>query len=135
MANSSKKELDNIKHCNGEKIHLWKFQMHALFMGKKLLGIIDGSEVEPTTIGVAQANWKKCDNQVTNLLCQALSKKYMEYVVACDITHVIWDKVCLIQEQDSRESVHALQQKFFKCDMVEGDTIALHISKIEMVIN
>ncbi len=135
MANSSNKELGNIQHSNAEKFHLWKFQMHALFMGKKLLGIVDGSEVEPTTVRVAQADWKKCDNQMISVLCQALSKKYGEYVVVCHITHVIWNKVCVIQEQDFRENVHALEQKFFKCDMVEGDIIALYIGKIEMVIN
>jgi hypothetical protein len=59
----------------------------------------------------------------------------VEYVVACDTTHVIWDKVCVIQEHDSKKNVHALQQKFFKCDMVEAYTIALYIGKIEMVIS
>jgi len=98
MANSNNKEFGNIKHCNGKKIHLWKFQMHALFMGKEILGIVDESEVEPTIVGVAEVDWKKCDNQMTSLLCQTLSKKYVEYVVACHITHVICDKVCVIQE-------------------------------------
>jgi len=89
MENSSNKESGNIERFNGENFHLWKFQMHVIFMGKKLLGIVDGSEVEPTTIGVAQVDWKKRDNQTTSLLCQAFSKKYLEYVVACDTTHVI----------------------------------------------
>ncbi len=54
----------------------------------------------------------------------------MEYVVAC----YLGQGPCY-QREDSGESVHALQQKFFKCDMVEGDTIALYIGKIEMVIS
>jgi hypothetical protein len=98
MANSSNQELGNIEHCNGKKIHLCKFQMHVIFMGKELLGIVDRNEVEPTIVEVAQAYWKKCDNQVTSLMCQTISKKYVEYVIACDITHVIWDKVSVIQE-------------------------------------
>jgi len=53
MENSSNKESGNIYHFNGDNFHLWKFQMHAKFMGKELLGIIDKNEVEPTTIGVA----------------------------------------------------------------------------------
>jgi hypothetical protein len=77
MANLSNKELGNIKCFNGKNFHLWKFQMHVVFMGKELLGIVDGSEVEPTTIGVAQASWNKHDSQAINLLCQALSKKYL----------------------------------------------------------
>jgi hypothetical protein len=77
MENSINKELGNIKHFNRENFHLWKFQMHAIFMGKELLGIVDGSEVEPTTIGIAQADWNKRDSQAINLLCQTLSKKYL----------------------------------------------------------
>jgi len=85
MANSSNQELGNIEHCNGKKIHLCKFQMHVVFMGKELLGIVDRSEVEPTIVEVAQTDWKKCDNQVTNLLCQTLSKKV--HGVCCCMRH------------------------------------------------
>jgi hypothetical protein len=63
-------------------------------------------------------------------MCQAIGKKYVEYVVAC----YLGQGPCYPRE-DFRESVHALQQKFFKCDMVEGDTIASYIGKIEMVIS
>jgi hypothetical protein len=62
-------------------------------------------------------------------MCQALGKKYVEHVVAC----YLGQGPCYPRE-DSRESLHALQQKFLKRDMVEGDTIALYIGKIEMVI-
>jgi hypothetical protein len=56
MVSSSNIELGNIKHINGKNFHMWKFQMHAIFMGKNLLSIVDENEVEPTTIGIAQAN-------------------------------------------------------------------------------
>jgi hypothetical protein len=107
MANSSNKKLGNIECINGKNFHMWKFQMRAIFMGKELLGIIDESEVEPTTTGIAQIDWKKCDSQTISLLCQALGKKYVEYVVACDITHAIWDKVHVIQEKTPKKmSMH-----------------------------
>jgi hypothetical protein len=77
MANSSNKELGNIERFNGKDFHLWKFQMHAVFMGKELLGIFSKSEVEPTTFRIAQVDWNKHDSQAINLLCQALSKKYL----------------------------------------------------------
>jgi hypothetical protein len=52
-------------------------QMHAIFMGKELLGIFPKSEVEPTTIGIAQVDWNKHDSQAISLLCQTLNKKYL----------------------------------------------------------
>jgi hypothetical protein len=61
MANSSNKELGNIERINGKNFHMWKFQMRAIFTGKELLGIVDESEVEPTTIGIAQVDWNKCE--------------------------------------------------------------------------
>jgi hypothetical protein len=63
-------------------------------------------------------------------MCQALGKKYVEYVVAC----YLGQGPCYSKEE-FEECVHALQQTFFKCDMVEGNTIASYICKIEMVIS
>jgi hypothetical protein len=104
MANSSNKELDNIEHYNAKKFHLWKFQMHALFMGKKLLGIVDGSEVEPTTVGVAQANWKKCDNQMINLLCQAFSKKYRSMLLHATL-HMLFETRFVLSKSKTLEKM------------------------------
>ena len=68
-------------------------------------------------------------------MCQALDKKYLAYVVACESSHDIWDKIRVIQEQDSGESIHALQQKFFKCSLEEGDSIAAFLGKIDMAVS
>ncbi len=36
MANSSNKELGNIKHINGKNFHMCKFQMCEIFMGRTI---------------------------------------------------------------------------------------------------
>jgi len=77
MENSSNKELGNIEYINGKNFHMWKFQMRAIFMGKELLGIVDVCKVEPTSIGIAHADWKKLDSQTINFICQIFSKKYV----------------------------------------------------------
>jgi hypothetical protein len=56
MENSNNKALGNIECINGKNFHMWKFQMGAIFMGNELLGIVDESKVEPTSIGIAQAD-------------------------------------------------------------------------------
>jgi hypothetical protein len=33
------------------------------FLWEELLGIVDESELKPTTIGIVQVDWKKHDNQ------------------------------------------------------------------------
>lgn len=135
MAESSNRDLGNIDRFDGENFHLWKFQMRVVFMGRDLLTIVDGSEVKPDEAGPDQVAWIKRDSQAISLLCQALDKKHIGYVVACTSANAIWEKIRVIQEQDSGESIHALQQKFFKCTMEEGDTIATFLGKIDMAIS
>ena len=135
IADSGNRDLRNIDRFDGENFHLWKFQMHAVFMGTDLLTIVEGSEPKPTNTGAEQTAWIKCDSQAISLLYQTLDKKHHGYVAACTSSHAIWDKIRIIQEQDSGESVHALQQKFFKCSIEEGESIASFLRKIDMAIS
>lgn len=131
----SKLDLGNIDRFNGENYHLWQFQMRAVFLGKELMSIVDGTEVKPENPGPEQLAWIKKDNQGISILCQVLDKKYLQHVVSCTTSHAMWAKLRLINEQDASESVHALHQKFYKCNLAEGESIASFISNIEVIVN
>lgn len=47
----------------------------------------------------------------------------------------MWSKLKLIHEQDSSESIHALHQRFYKCGLSEGESIASFVSNIEVIVN
>jgi hypothetical protein len=131
----SKLDLGNIERFNGENFHLWKFQMRAVFLGKDLMGVVDGSEVKPEAAGPEQLAWTKRDNQGISLLCQALDKKYLQHVISCNTSNAIWAKLKLIHEQDASESIHALQQKFYRCTLGESESLASFMSNIEVIVN
>lgn len=47
-------DLGNIDRFNGKNYHLWQFQMRAVFLGKELMSIVDGSKVKPANPGPEQ---------------------------------------------------------------------------------
>jgi hypothetical protein len=57
--------------------------MRAVFLGKELIGIVDGCEVKPAVACLEQLAWIKRDNQGISLLCQELDKKYLQHVISC----------------------------------------------------
>lgn len=131
----SKLDLGNIERFSGENYHLWKFQMRAVFLGKELMSVVDGSEPKPPSAGADQIAWIKKDNQAISLLCQVLDKKHLQYIISCTTSHAMWAKLKLINEQDASESVHALQQSFYKCTLSDGESIATFVSNIEVIVN
>jgi hypothetical protein len=40
------RDLSGIARFNGEEFHIWKYQIHALLMYKKLLGNVEGTNLE-----------------------------------------------------------------------------------------
>lgn len=47
----------------------------------------------------------------------------------------MWAKLQLIHKHDASESIHALQQKFYKCTLSKGESIASFVTNIEVVVN
>jgi hypothetical protein len=58
----SKLDLGNIDRFNGENFHLWKFQMCAIFLGRELMSVVDGTKPKPAAAGAEQLAWTKQDN-------------------------------------------------------------------------
>jgi hypothetical protein len=46
-----KLDLGNIDRFDGENFHLWKSQMRIVFLGRELMGVVDGTEPKPTAAG------------------------------------------------------------------------------------
>jgi len=134
MADSSR-DLGNIDRYGGENFHLWKFQMRAVFYGKDLMGIIDGSEPEPpvTAPTVERIEWKKRDNQAISLICYAVEKNYLKNIMSCTTSKAIWDKLVLLHEQNQSENIQSLQQSFFKCELNESEGIANFLGQLELI--
>ena len=85
--------------------------MRAIFLGKDLMGIADGSEPKPLdNVDVAvKADWQRRDNQAISLLCQTIEKNMLKHVISCLTSKLIWDKLKLIHELYASENDHSLQ--------------------------
>jgi hypothetical protein len=67
MANTNR-DLGSITKMKGSIFHQWKCQMCAIFLGKDLISIVDGSEPKPPdSVDVAiKVDWQRHDNQTIN---------------------------------------------------------------------
>jgi len=89
-----------IKRFNGQNFHLWSFQMKALFLGRELMGVVDGLVAKPAeTSLVEREEWIKKDGQGISLLCAALDESMLDLVCGCITSHEIWEKLKMIHDQ------------------------------------
>jgi hypothetical protein len=59
----------------------------------------------------------------------------LQHVISCTTSNAIWTKLKLIHEQDASESIHALQQKFYRCTLGENESLASFMSNIEVIVS
>jgi len=131
------RDLGNIDRYGGDNFHLWKFQMRAVFYGKDLMDIIDGTVPKPAETAPAEerTEWKKRDNQAISLLCYAIDKNYLKNVMSYTTSKAIWDKLTLLHEHNQSENIQLLQQSFFKCEFNEYEGIADFLSQLEFLMS
>lgn len=109
--------------------------MQAVFLGKELMGHVDGSVPKPGNTNPADlSEWIKKDSQAFSLLCQAIDKKYLKNVSSCTTSNGIWTKLKLLHERNASENIHALQQSFYKCQLGSDGNIAAYLGDIDVII-
>ena len=91
MADTNR-DLGSITRMKGSNFHLRKFQMCAIFLGKDLIGIADGSEPKPpdNVDAAVKDDWRRRDNQAISLLCQTIDESMLKHVMSC----VTSKKIC-----------------------------------------
>jgi hypothetical protein len=69
------RDVMHITKFSGTNFHIWSFQMCMAFLGREIMGVVDGSEHKPVGVGeappdpVAVAAWVKKDNLGISSLC------------------------------------------------------------------
>jgi len=98
--------IGSMKKFNETNFQIWKFQMTIIFRAKKLLGIVEGTEtLEVATI---EREWKQCDNITMMLICSSIDKKYMSVLVNCKTSTIMWIRLIIVHEENSREKKHIM---------------------------
>jgi hypothetical protein len=81
------RDLSGIARFNGEEFHIWKWQMRALLKYKKLLGIVESTNLE--SVATDKKAWKERQYNAYSLICNAIERKLLgsllDYKTAKDI--------------------------------------------------
>jgi len=88
------KDLSNIDVFSGEGFILWKYQVSAMFSGKNLMDIVNGTEASTVQM-MRMIVWQQAINLKLNLF------------QTCSVVHLLtefWDK-----------NIHVLQEHFYEC--------------------
>jgi hypothetical protein len=105
-----KDALRNITRFLGQNFHMWHFQMRALFLGKELMDVVDGTTLKPPPLNmICLITWIKKDSQTMHLLCQVVEEKILKYVMSCRTSKAIWNKLKEVHDQQLHESIHHVQ--------------------------
>jgi len=91
--------------------------------------MVDGTTPKPPSSNMVDlVAWINYDSQVVHLLCQAIEKKILKYIMSLE---AIWNKLKKKHDQWPYESIHHVQQQFFDITMEEGENITNFLAKIE----
>ena len=99
-----------IARFNGvrEEFHIWKWQMNALLMYKKLLRVVNGFEIESTATDTEA--WKDKEYNTYSLLCNSIEHTLLGTLVDCKIAKKVWNTLIATYEHNSSEGLHELQK-------------------------
>lgn len=124
-------EKFDVHRFDGKDFSLWKFQMKIFLLGQDLWDVVDGTTAKPGEGGAEQLAWIKKDRRAMMYLTQALAKNQLSYVVNCDTSNAIWERLMSIHEQKNKTSIHMVQAQFYEYKMDSKDDVATHITKVE----
>lgn len=98
---------------------------------KKQSYVLD--EKQKPTEPAKLTEWMECDEQVQYAITSSLEMEQMAYIATCNTAAETWGKLRSIYEQSNGASKMMLLCKFYTYEMAENDTMAKHISNIEMM--
>jgi len=75
--------------------------------------------------------WNRADNKAQKCIVTSLDEQLLQYIMNCDTSNGMRNKLLSVYEQMSDTSITIVQQKFYHYTMDPKDNIAGHISKLE----
>jgi hypothetical protein len=127
------KDLSGIARFNGEDFHIWKWQIRALLMYKKLLGIVEGTDLE--SAATDKEAWKDRQYNAYSLLCNAVERKLLGSLIECTTAKQIWDTLLVTYEHKSSQDKHELQKKFFQATIQPGQSLTEYIASLNLILS
>lgn len=125
----------------------WKFQVRVILTASEIFDVVSGEEKKPenaaanaeATVKIeaekAISDWKKKDAKAQKIIVTALGQKTILDVLTCTTANEMWQKLTSIFEQKNNVGKQHLQQQFFSFEKDPANSMATHISKMEMLVH
>lgn len=101
-----------------------------MFEAKKLLEVVNGTELEPEEVGVAKTQWLGKHNLAKLFISSSINDNHLLKLVNCT-TREMWARMIAKHQQNAREIEHILHQFFFKYNIITTKSILTHINRLE----
>lgn len=140
-----KDELTTMEKLKGvENWVMWKFQTRVFLNADELFDITDKNqkpdrskyhgENAQATYDSELTEWKKKDSKAQKIIVRAMAPQPMMHIINCESAYHMWTKLQAVYEQKSSASIHLLQEKFYSFVKDPKDGVAVHISKLENLV-
>lgn len=121
---------------------LWKFQIKILLKASELWEVVNGSLPTPVQKPAQNAeefakvlsSWKKLDTKAQKVIVTTIGQEPMLHIMSCDTAFDMWSTLESVFEQKSKTTVHLLQQRFYSFSKEQDDSISIHISKLQKIV-
>lgn len=120
----------------------WKFQLRIILQSNDLMDFITGKEKKPdraqfandTAFETALITFNKSEYKAQRIIVTALGKEAMLHVMNCASSCEMWIKLESVYEKKSKVTIHLMQERFYNFKMEPGDSMAIHVSKLQSVV-
>ena len=113
----------------GKNFNLWKNQLRIALDGRDIFTIVDKTETFQNAVD--KEAWKKKDNLAKWIITTSVDQEHLAMIINCKTSAEMWERLVCIHEQVSAESSFMMIQQFVDYKFNKGDSIAVHIAKIE----
>lgn len=128
------KKLESVENWNS-----WKFQTKIVLQAAELFQVVSGECVRPIAAGERGdenldqqlKDWNKRDVQAKMIISTSIGDQALSYIMSCETSKAMWDKLHAVYEQNTRMQLHLLQQKFFAYKKLDHHDMATHLAVIE----
>lgn len=73
-----------LKLTGADNWQVWKFQTTIILKGRGLFGIVEGTEVKPTTGDTEIAKWVKEDGKAQELIVTRMDQGPLTHILSCE---------------------------------------------------
>ena len=121
--------IGSVYKFTGQNFNLWKNQLRIALDGRDIFTIVDGSEKLGDVVD--KEGWKKKDNLAKWIITTSVDQEHLAMIINHKTSAEMWERLVCIHEQVSAESSFMLIQQFVDYKYNKGDSIAVHVAKIE----